>query len=57
MALPVDTRQPSLALMQVVPLQGVYPSSTSDSGGITLGAIRTFAGTFAPAERPRRVAS
>ena len=48
MALPIDTRQPSLAMMEVIPLQGVYPSRDSDNSGITLGALRTFAGTFAP---------
>jgi microcystin-dependent protein len=47
MPLPIDNDQASLALTQFLPLSGIYPSPTSDPGGIPLGSIRTFAGNFA----------
>jgi microcystin-dependent protein len=49
MPLPIDNYQASLALTQVFPLSGVFPTRdpTGDSGGFPLGSIRTFAGNFA----------
>jgi microcystin-dependent protein len=54
MPLPFDNMQASLALTQFLPLSGIFPSHSqvpdpnADPGGIPLGAIRTFAGSFAP---------
>lgn len=48
--LPFDNMQPSLAVTQVIPLQGVFPSnggSGSAMGG-TLGFVYQFAGNYAP---------
>ena len=49
MPLPIDNYQASLALTQLFPLQGIFPTrdSTGDSGPFPLGSIRTFAGNFA----------
>jgi microcystin-dependent protein len=49
MPLPIDNYQASLALTQLFPQQGVFPTrdSTGDSGPFPLGSIRTFAGNFA----------
>ena len=44
----IDNYASSLALTQMVILSGVYPSFDSYNDGITMGAIRTFAGNFAP---------
>jgi microcystin-dependent protein len=56
MPLPFDNMQASLALTQFIPLSGIFPSNNQDSnvdpGGIPLGAIRTFAGNFAPGAGP-----
>ena len=47
---PINNDQPTLALNQLVVMDGLFPASnsdngTSDGGGIPLGAIRTFAGS------------
>jgi microcystin-dependent protein len=47
MPLPINNDQTSLALTQFFPMSGIYPSPDVDSGGIPLGSIRTFAGSFA----------
>src|SRR5262245_39114744 len=47
MPLPINNDQYSLALTQFFPMSGIYPSPDGDSGGIPLGSIRTFAGSFA----------
>jgi microcystin-dependent protein len=54
MPLPFDNMQASLALTQLLPLSGIFPSHSqvpdpfADPGGIPLGSIRTFAGNFVP---------
>src|SRR6266480_845929 len=46
---PFDNMQPSLAVTQVTPLAGIYPTSVSGfPSGDTLGFIYDFAGNFAP---------
>jgi hypothetical protein len=47
MPLPISNDQYSLALTQFFPMSGIYPAPDVDSGGIPLGSIRTFAGSFA----------
>jgi microcystin-dependent protein len=47
MPLPINNDQLSLALTQFFPMSGIYPTPDGDSGGIPLGSIRTFAGSFA----------
>jgi microcystin-dependent protein len=48
MPLPIDNYQASLALTQLFPLQGIFPSRDGgDSGPFPLGSVRTFAGNFA----------
>src|SRR5262245_40923949 len=48
MPLSINNDQYSLALTQFFPLSGIYPGPDFDSsGGIPLGSIRTFAGSFA----------
>src|SRR4051794_7734891 len=39
---------PALGLTPFVPLEGGAPSSTVDSGGVPLGAIRMVAGNYTP---------
>jgi microcystin-dependent protein len=51
MATSIDNDQASLALTQLLPTAGVYPSRDIESSGdlgayITLGSLRTFAGNF-----------
>jgi microcystin-dependent protein len=46
---PVDVSGPALALTPFVPVVGDAPSPTVDSGGAPLGAVRTMAGNFTPA--------
>lgn len=46
---PFDNMQPSLAVTEVIPMQGIFPSRDSGSAmGDTLGFVYQFAGNYAP---------
>ncbi len=48
-SLPFDNRQPALAVTQVLPLEGFYPSRDGGSAmGDTWGFVYSFAGNYAP---------
>ena len=49
---PVVVDGPAVGLIPFVPLEGDAPSSTVDSGGAPLGAIRMVAGSYTPGATP-----